>query len=84
MFVTMTGTVGGVLCILSYFLLERGKLSGEHATYYVLNGVGAVLVLVAVLYSFDGGDIGAIVQELCWAIISLMGVVKVLKGRKRA
>jgi hypothetical protein len=76
------GVLGAVMCVLAYFLLERGKVSAEGIPYYFMNGFGAFLVLVAVLYSFDGGDMGAIVQELCWVIISLMGMFKVLKMKR--
>ena len=75
------GVLGAVMCVLAYFLLERGKVRADGMTYYFMNGFGAFLVLVAVLYSFDGGDMGAIVQELCWVIISMMGIFKILKKR---
>lgn len=81
-FISYGGILGAGMCVLAYFLLERGKLSADGAHYYIINGVGAFLVLVAVVYRFDGGDMGAIVQELCWVIISLMGMVKVLKNRE--
>ena len=76
------GVLGAVMCVLAYFLLGRGTLSAERVPYYAMNGVGAFFVLVAVLYSFDGGDMGAIVQELCWVIISLLGIFKVLRMNK--
>ncbi len=80
-FISYLGILGAVLCILAYFLLERGIFDAHSLRYYAVNGLGAFLVLVAVLYSFDSGDMGAILQELCWVAISVMGVLKVRNKR---
>jgi len=76
------GVFGAVLAVLAYFLLERGTLSAEGVAYYIMNAIGAVFVLIAVVYSFDGGDIGAIIQEAAWIMISLMGITTVLLKKK--
>jgi hypothetical protein len=73
------GVTGAALCIAAYALIERGKLNPHGFNYYFLNGLGAFLVLVAAFWSYDSGDLGAIVQELCWVAVSLMGILKVLK-----
>lgn len=79
---SIAGVTGAGMCILAYFLLERGRLSADGINYYVLNGVGALLVLIAAFYSYDNGDLGVAVQELCWIAVSLMGVSKVLKKKE--
>jgi hypothetical protein len=79
---TIFGVLGSVCCVGAYFLLEQGKLSAEKPTYYILNGLGASLVLIGALYSFDGGDLGAVIQELCWVAISAMGLFKILKVKQ--
>ena len=81
---TLFGVIGSACCVGAYFLLEQGKISAEKPTYYILNGVGAFLVLVGAFHSFDGGDLGAIIQELCWVAISAMGLFKVLKVKSNA
>lgn len=78
---TLFGVLGSVCCVSAYFLQEQEKISAEQPIYYILNGAGASLVLIGAIYSFDGGDLGAILQELCWAAISAMGLRKVLKGK---
>ena len=78
------GVIGAALCILAYFLLEREKLSSSGIAYYSMNGVGAVLLLIASFYHYDSGDLGVAVQELCWIAVSLMGITKVLRKNKRA
>jgi hypothetical protein len=79
MVVSYLGVIGAVLCILAYFLLERGLLGAPGFYYYAINGIGAAFVLLAVVYSFDGGDIGAVLQELCWVLVSVIGVYKTFK-----
>ena len=79
---TVMGIIGSICCVGAYFLLEQNKISSEGSIYYILNGVGAGLVLIGAFYSFDGGDLGAIIQELCWVIISAMGLFKVYKVKK--
>lgn len=69
------------MCILAYFLLERGRLSADGMNYYAINGIGALLVLAAALYRYDSGDLGVAIQELCWITVSLMGISKVMKKR---
>lgn len=76
------GVLGASFCIIAYFLLERGVFTGNSLRYYAMNGIGATLILIASLISYDSGDLGAIVQELCWAAISLMGMIKVCKSAR--
>jgi hypothetical protein len=76
------GVLGAVMCILAFALLERGKLSAEGLGYYLMNGVGAVFILVAALWSYDSGDLGVAVQEFCWIAVSLMGMIRVLQKKR--
>jgi hypothetical protein len=79
---TIIGVLGSICCILAYFLLERGYAKGSDIWYYALNGIGAGLVLIGAMYDFDGGDLGAVTQEVCWVMISGTGVYKLIKQRK--
>ena len=79
---TIIGVVGSIFCILMYFLLERGYAKSTDIWYYAFNGLGAVMILIGAMYSFDGGDLGAVTQELCWAAISFMGVWRMYKLRQ--
>lgn len=80
---TIIGVLGSILCILAYFLLERGYAKGSDIWYYVMNGLGALLVLIGAMYSFDGGDLGAVTQELCWVMISGMGVYRLIRAKQK-
>ena len=80
---TILGVVGSICCILAYFLLERGYAKGSDIWYYALNGVGALMVLIGCMADFDGGDLGAVTQELCWVMISGMGVYRLVKNKQK-
>lgn len=76
------GVLGAVMCVLAYFLLERGILSSDRIPYYLMNGIGAILIMVAAFNEYDSGDMGVAVQELCWIAVSTMGIIKVLNKKK--
>ena len=80
---TIIGVLGSICCILAYFLLERGYARGSDIWYYALNGIGALMVLIACMYSFDGGDLGAVTQELCWVMISGMGIYRLVRAKQK-
>lgn len=77
---TYLGILGAGLCIVAYFMIEREIISSQNWPYYLMNGLGGLFVLIAVIFSYDGGDLGAIIQEACWVIISLMGLRKIHKA----
>jgi hypothetical protein len=79
---SIMGMIGSVCGVSMYFLLEQDKVTENQYVYYIVNGIGAVLVLIAVNHAFDIGDIGASLQELCWALISIIGTYRVFKMRK--
>jgi len=56
-----------------YAAVSFGKVSAERPLFYLVNGVGAGLVLIGAAHKFDLGDLGTIGQELIWAAISLIG-----------
>jgi hypothetical protein len=78
------GVIGSICCVGMFFLIGQGKVKSDQILYYVINGMGGLLILVATLYSFDGGDLGAVLQELCWVAISVMGILKIIKVKKNA
>ncbi len=81
---SIAGVSGAGVCDLDYFLLGCGRLSADGLNYYVINGVGAALILVAAFYEYDSGDLGVALQELCWIAVSLMGISKVVKKKAGA
>ncbi len=73
------GTVGVAVIIIAYFLLQTGRLRSEHLAYSVMNGFGAVLILISLYYAFN---FPSFVVEFFWLLISLYGIVNSISRKK--
>ena len=47
------GNVGVAMMVFAYLLLQMGKLRINDLSYSLTNAIGAVLVLISLLYSFN-------------------------------
>jgi hypothetical protein len=66
--------IAGVACVIgAYFLLQLEKLKGDGFGYLMLNLVGACLLIVSLLVTFN---LASFIIELCWLAISLFGLSK--------
>ena len=59
-----------------YAAVSFGKINAEKPLFFLVNGVGAGLILIGAAQEFDIGDLGTIAQELIWAAISLYGAAR--------
>jgi len=67
------GTLGVGIIILTYILLQLGKVRSEQLGYSLLNAAGAALILVSLYYDFN---FPSFIVEFFWLLISLFGVGK--------
>jgi hypothetical protein len=64
----------GVLCFLiTYLLLERGRIAHTSVYYLGLNLAGAVLVMFSLIFHWN---MPAFLLEAAWALISIYGIYK--------
>jgi hypothetical protein len=77
----LLGTIGVALVLWAYFALQTGRLKAEHVSYSVFNGIGAAFVVVSLLFEFN---LSALLMEGAWVLISLIGIWKWLKAKRRA
>ncbi|MBU6235808.1 MAG: hypothetical protein KGQ41_08185 [Alphaproteobacteria bacterium] len=75
------GLIGAACPVVMYYLLEQEKINPKSTLYFGVNGVGSVLIIAASVGQFDWGDIGAVLMESAWLVISLMGIYKVMKPK---
>lgn len=68
------GNVGVAMMVIAYLLLQVGKLRINDASYSLTNAIGAALVLISLLYSFN---LSAFLVEGFWLLISLFGLFRV-------
>lgn len=67
------GNVGVGLMIIGYLLLQAEKISSRDLSYSVMNGAGALLVVVSLLYRFN---LSAFLVEVFWLLISIYGLIR--------
>lgn len=75
----LIGNVGVLLMVIAYLLLQLEKLSGSALSYLLLNAVGAVLVMISLMFRFN---LSAFLMEAFWLLISLYGLTKLLLSRR--
>jgi hypothetical protein len=67
------GNIGVALMVLGYLLLQAEKLHSRDLSYSLMNGVGALLVVVSLFYRFN---LSAFLVESFWFLISIFGLIK--------
>jgi multisubunit Na+/H+ antiporter MnhB subunit len=72
------GIIGVLLTLIAYFLLHINKIRPDKFVYPVLNSVGSALILYSIFFAWN---ISAFVMEICWLLISLLGVWKCYRKR---
>ena len=75
------GNVGVAIVLTTYLLLQLGKLSGNSLLYSIPNAIGAVLILVSLIFEFN---LSAFLIEFFWLIISMIGIVIQFRVAKNA
>lgn len=83
MFITVIGLIGAALCVVAYMLLSLERINTKGPVYFIMNAVGSTFLLIAIAADFDGGDMGGIIMETAWILISLFGMVKAIKGNRK-
>jgi hypothetical protein len=74
----LVGSVGVSTIILTYFLLQTNRIDSKSFLYSLLNGAGAGLVIVSLVFEFN---FAAFMVEAFWVLISLLGIWKYFKNR---
>ena len=75
--VQVFSVVGALLILLAFAANQFGRLDTSNLSYQVANFVGSgILTVVAVIEV----QLGFILLEGTWALVSLWGTVKVLRG----
>lgn len=76
----LAGFIGVLLIIVAYLLLQLEKLPSSSPRYSLLNAVGALLIMISLVFAFN---LSAFLVEAFWFLISLLGVWRALRARKR-
>lgn len=68
------------MILLTYLLLQTGKLKSTDIRYSIFNALGAGLILISLRYNFN---LSAVIIEGFWVVISLVGIFRCLKEKRR-
>ena len=74
----IVGTLGVGVIVLTYAMLQLGRIRSEQLLYSILNAVGAALILVSLYFDFN---FPSVVVEAFWLLISIFGIAKYLLTR---
>lgn len=77
----IVGIVGVVLVLVAYYLLQAEKLHASSAAYLKMNVVGSALILYSLCFDWN---LPAVLVEVMWLVISLWGMFKSARERRRA
>ena len=69
----IVGLLGVALILGAYLRLQIGKLDSSASLFSVLNGAGAALVLISLLFDFN---LSAFIVESFWLLLSVVGLVR--------
>ena len=71
--VDLLGLIGVVLIVVTYLLLQLEKLRSSDLAYSLFNAIGASLIVLSLLVTFN---LSALLMEVFWVLISLIGVFR--------
>ena len=76
----VVGAAGGLLIVAVYFLLQVERIDARGFVYSSLNALGAALILVSLRFDFN---LGAMLVEAFWLLVSVLGIGKWVRARRR-
>ena len=75
------GNVGVFLLLAAYLLLQLNKITSNQISYSLMNAVGAILILISLIFEFN---LSAFAIEFFWLLISIVGIIDYLRSKKRS
>ena len=69
----LAGFGGVLLIVVAYLLLQLEKLPSSSLIFSMLNALGALLIILSLLFKFN---LSAFLVEVFWFLISLIGMAK--------
>ncbi len=67
------GAVGVMIIIVTYLLLQTGKMESRGIAYSAFNAFGSAMIIVSLWFDFN---LAAFIVEFFWLVISIYGILK--------
>lgn len=71
--VDVIGTLGVLMLLTTYFLVQIGALQSKNPKFSLFNLLGASLLLYSLIYNWN---LASVIIEICWMSISIYGLIK--------
>jgi hypothetical protein len=78
MLADIIGTIGVVIIIITYLLLQLEKINSTDLLYSILNIIGSLLIVYSLLFNWN---FSSFLIEFFWILISLYGVFKYFRNK---
>lgn len=72
-FADVVGTIGVLIIVVAYLMLQVEKISPKSLEYSLSNTIGSMMILFSLL---EHWNLASVVIEVFWILISLYGVFK--------
>lgn len=69
----IVGTIGVIMIVGAFSLLQLQRVDSDSASYSLFNGVGAALILFSLCFEFN---LASFMLEFFWLIASIVGLVR--------
>ena len=69
----LVGSVGAACLVITYLLLQTGRMAAGSVYYSLGNALGAGLILISLIGAFN---LGAFLVEFFWLVISLIPLIR--------
>jgi len=76
----IVGFVGVSLIVATYFFSQLGRMDVSRPLYPALNGIGALLILFSLYFTFNAASV---VVEGFWLAISVVGLARAIAKRSK-
>jgi hypothetical protein len=76
----LVGYLGAAVLIVGYFLNQKGRLRSEDWRFPGINLLGSAMIMVSLVYQLNPPSV---VIEIFWSGISLYGIRRNLRGRRK-
>jgi hypothetical protein len=71
---------GSLFILAAFAAAQRGALTATSRSYLVLNLVGSTILTILAAHE---RQLGFLLLEFCWALVSGWGLIQNLRGRRR-
>jgi paired small multidrug resistance pump len=78
------GYIGVVLVLLAFLLLQAHKLHGNGLLYQLMNVLGALGVVLSLVFGVPPMNWPALLMQLAWIVIGIYGILHSARARREA